>query len=201
MISRPVAGAILAGGASARMGGHKPFMPFRGASLIDAVIARVGPQVSTLALDIPPAMLNAYRVRYSGSASLLPDNFPDTLGPLCGVITGLEWLATLPDTHWLATFPCDTPFLPHDLVSQLAGGLRGEHPVVTVHGGEVQGVCALWPRTCLSALRQGLEAGTFRSVRSALEAFGATEWPVAAPDHAFFNVNTPDDLKIAETLS
>jgi molybdopterin-guanine dinucleotide biosynthesis protein A len=195
------AGVILAGGASARMGGHKPFMPFRGGALIDAVIARVGPQVSKLALDIPPAMLDRYRVHHPRAVALLPDAFPDTLGPLCGVVTGLAWLETLPDIHWLATFPCDTPFLPHDLVSQLAGGLRGKHPVVAVHSGQVQGICALWPKTCLTALREGLAARTLRSVRSALEAFGATEWPVSATGHAFFNVNTPDDLKAAEALS
>jgi molybdopterin-guanine dinucleotide biosynthesis protein A len=196
-----IAGMILAGGASARMGGHKPFMPFRGATLVDAVITRVRPQVSTLALDIPSAMLAAYRLHCSDSMTLLPDALPDTLGPLCGVVTGLEWLQTLPDIDWLATFPCDTPFLPDDLVSQLAGGLRGEHPVVAVHDSRVQGVCALWPRACLPTLREGLEARTLRSVRSALEAFGATEWPVSAPGHAFFNVNTPDDLRTAETLS
>jgi molybdopterin-guanine dinucleotide biosynthesis protein A len=196
-----VAGIVLAGGASARMGAHKPFTPFRGASLIDAVIARVSPQVSALALDVPPAMLDTYRARYPASPALLADAFPDTLGPLCGVVTGLEWIRSLPGTAWLATFPCDTPFLPRDLVSQLAAETRTGHPVVAVHGGRVQGVCALWPAACLAGLKEGLETGAFRSVRSALEAFGVRECGVTAPDQAFFNVNTPEDLTAAEALT
>jgi molybdopterin-guanine dinucleotide biosynthesis protein A len=169
-------------------------MPFRGAMLIDAAIARAAPQVARLAVDVHRDEEKTYRARYGDA--VLPDLFSERLGPLCGIVTGLAWL----EAEWLATFPCDTPFLPLDLVAQLARD-AGSRPVVARHGGRLHGVCGLWPKTCLARLRAGVESGVLRSMHSALEAFEAAECEIAAPQNAFFNVNTPHDLKMAETLS
>jgi len=175
------------------MGAAKPLLQFRGGTLIDAVIARAHPQVARLAVDVHRDEEKAYRARYGDS--VLADLFAERLGPLCGVVTGLAWL----EADWLATFPCDTPFLPLDLVAQLARS-AGSRPVVARHGGRTHGVCGLWPKSCLTRLRAGVESGALRSMRSALEAFAADECEIAAPENAFFNVNTPDDLARAETL-
>src|SRR6185312_3832347 len=148
-------GIILAGGASARMGAHKPLMPYQEKTLIDAVIARVAPQVRSLAIDVPRTMVDKYP--YS---NVLPDLFDEQLGPVCGIITGLTWL----DGEWLATFPCDTPFLPLDLVSQLAAA---GVPVVV----RDMPVCGLWPKSALGELTKRVG----KSVRSALAALGGVE--------------------------
>jgi molybdopterin-guanine dinucleotide biosynthesis protein A len=183
-------GIVLAGGASSRMGEHKPLIPFRGATLIEAVIARARRQVHTLKIDVPRAMADAYSKRFGDS--VLADSFDETLGPLCGIVTGLEWTAA----EWVATFPCDTPFLPLDIVAQLARH-AGDGPVVA-KGAQVFG---LWPKSSLAALRGGLESGVLRSVIGAVNALGGKVCELHASEHAFFNINTPDDLKIAETLS
>jgi molybdopterin-guanine dinucleotide biosynthesis protein A len=185
-----IAGIILAGGASARMGEHKPFMPFRGATLIEAIIARAKHQVNRLAIDVAPSMADLYRARLR--ETVLPDAFDETLGPLCGVVTGLTWS----DSDWLATFPCDTPFLPDDLVEQLSRD--ADRSPVVAKGAQV---CGLWPKTCLARLKEGVESGELRSVLGAAEFFGGAVCEVRAPENAFFNVNTPDDLKRAEILS
>lgn len=183
-------GVVLAGGASSRMGGHKPLIPFRGATLIEAVIARARPQIQRLKIDVPKAMADAYRARFGDI--VLADAFDETLGPLCGIVTGLEWTTA----EWLATFPCDTPFLPLDVVAQLA---RHAHEVpVVAKGAQVFG---LWPKRCLTELRAGLESGALRSVLGATDALGGKVCELQAPENAFFNINTPDDLKIAEALS
>ena len=184
-----IAGVILAGGASARMGEHKPFMPFRGATLIEAVIARVKPQVEQLAIDVAPSMAEIYRARLH--ETVLPDAFVETLGPLCGIVTGLEWS----DAEWLATFPCDTPFLPGDLVTQLA--THADRAPIVAKGAQV---CGLWPAACFARLREGVESGELRSVLNAVDFFGGTACEVHATEHAFFNVNTPADLKEAESI-
>ena len=184
-----IAGIVLAGGASARMGAHKPFLPFGGATLIEAVIARAGPQVDTLAIDVAPEMAETYRSRLKDI--ILPDLFDETLGPLCGIVTGLMWA----ETEWLATFPCDSPFLPDDLVAQLAA--HAETGPVVARGAQV---CGLWPKSCLARLKQGVEAGTLRSVLGAVEALGGRSVAIAADGNAFFNVNTPDELTLAEAL-
>ncbi len=177
-------GVVLAGGASSRMGAPKPLMAFRGARLIDAVIARARPQVGRLAIDVPRAAAGEYLYE-----NVLPDLYGETLGPLCGVVTGLAWL----EADLLATFPCDAPFLPRDLVAQLA---RHAAPVVAREAP----VYGLWPKSALAPLRDGLASGALRSVRGAALALGGRECEVAAGAHAFFNVNTPDDLKEALRL-
>ena len=183
-----VDGIVLAGGASRRMGAHKPLMPFAGGRLIDAVIARAAPQIRRLAVNVPRAMAQDYP-----HTDVVPDLFDAPLGPLCGVVTGLDWLAG----DWLATFPCDAPFLPRDLVAQLTRAAR-DRPVVAVRDGRVQAVCALWPKQALPGLRA--ELARFRSMRATLQAFGAIEVEIAAGPHAFFNVNAPEDLAEAERL-
>ncbi len=182
-------GAILAGGASTRMGAHKPLLPFRRGKLIDAVIVRAAPQVERLAIDVPADMAEHYPY-----TDVLPDLHAEKLGPLCGVVTALAWC----EAEWLATFPCDTPFLPRDLVAQLAAKAR-DTPVVAAHEGRVHPICALWPKTALAGLRD--EIARFRTMRTTLQAFGAVECEIAAATHAFFNVNTPDDLDEALRLS
>ena len=183
-------GIVLAGGASSRMGDHKPLIPFRGATLIEAVIARARPQVQTLKIDVPQAMADVYRARFGDI--VLADAFDETLGPLCGIVTGLQWMAV----DWLATFPCDTPFLPLDVVAQLAGHASGR-PVVA-KGAQVFG---LWPKTSLAALNEGLKSGALRSVLGAVDTLGGKACELRTSENAFFNINTPDDLKAAETLS
>lgn len=165
------------------MGAHKPLMRFGQATLLDAVIARVKPQVEKLAIDVPPALAKDYPVD-----GVLPDLFAETLGPLCGIVTGLEWL----QADLLATFPCDTPFLPLDLVAQLAG-----HPAPVA--ARSMPVCGLWPKSCLARLRDELRA--HGGVRRALAALGGIEVDIDAPEHAFFNVNAPEDLQEATRLS
>ena len=182
-------GVVLAGGASSRMGDHKPLIPFRGATLIEAVIARARPQVQNLKIDVPQAMADAYRARFGDI--VLADAFDETLGPLCGIVTGLEWTTA----DWLATFPCDTPFLPLDVVAQLAGH-ASDRPVVA-KGAQVFG---LWPKSSLAALRAGLESGAHRSVLSAVDALGGKVCELPVSQNAFFNINTPDDLNEADQL-
>ena len=157
------------------MGALKPLMPFRGSTLIDAVIARAAPQVGRLGIDVARGEEPLFRARHG--ETIVPDVFARKLGPLCGIVTGLAWM----DAQWLATFPCDTPFLPDNLVAQLEA--RADMcPVVARHGGRVHGVCGLWPKSALARLKDGVESGALRSVRDALAAFDGVACDIDAPD-------------------
>ncbi|MBV8976800.1 MAG: NTP transferase domain-containing protein [Alphaproteobacteria bacterium] len=175
------------------MGAAKALLPFKDGLLIDAVIARATPQVARLAIDAPQQANGTYRARYGAMA--IADLYAEMLGPLCGIVTGLSWAKG----DWLATFPCDTPFLPADLVAQLMHSRDGA-PAVARHRGRMHGICGLWPKSSLPALKAGLESRTLRSIREALDALGGRECDIDAPDGAFFNVNTPEDLKEAERI-
>jgi molybdopterin-guanine dinucleotide biosynthesis protein A len=186
-------GIILAGGQGSRIGGSKPLLPFGNGVLLDAMIARVRPQVSDLALNIPAADEALFRTRYGDTYPLVIDRFPPGTGPLAGVVAGLEWC----DGDWLATFPCDTPFLPDDLVDRLTAAITGAHPVAAEDDDHLQGLCSLWPKSRLAELRQGVTSGAIVSPFQAFEALGLTRVPFPDTD-AFFNINTPEDLESAK---
>lgn len=196
-----IAGVIIAGGTGRRMGMQKPLAPFLGGHLIDAVIARVRPQVRTLALNVARdqrALFHPY-----ADLELISDRPAPAIGPLGGIEAGLAWAERLDGITWLATFPCDTPFLPRDLVTRLAANCAGDdaRPVSLRDGGELHALCTLWPVAARAAVTAGIAARNFRSVRDALAALNARtlEWRDAGA--AFFNVNTQEDLAAAEALA
>lgn len=190
-----IAGAVIAGGEASRFGGDKPFAPFRGATLLDAVVTRVRPQVRMLALNLRAGARTAHDL------PVLTDTIPGCAGPLAGVVTALEWASSLDDVKWLATFPCDTPFLPENLVAALAGAAARNVPVVARDGERLHYLCALWPIDCVTDLKENVTSGYWRSLYRAQEGFGAVSCMVEASPHAFFNVNTPEDLAEAERLA
>ena len=193
------AGIILCGGAAMRIGGEKALTPFMDGTLLDAVMARVGPQVSALALNVAAPQEQTYRSKYP-AYPLLFDAPPDRVGPLAGVIAGLEWARALGDVDWLATFPCDTPFLPRDLVAHLMTQ-ASDVPVFAHDGQRQHGICAIWPLDSIARLRQGVEEGHLRSVQSAMKGLRAKTCVLHAEAHAFFNINTREDLVRAEELA
>jgi molybdopterin-guanine dinucleotide biosynthesis protein A len=195
-----IVGVILAGGAGTRIGGAKGLQPFGKDTLIDAVALRVKHQVGALALNIAPGDLGSYFSRFSGRFPLIMDTLAPGTGPLAGVVTGLEWAASHPGVEWLATFPCDTPFLPEDLVARLIAGSVAGHPVAAEDGERLHGVCALWPIACGPLLRKGVGSGRMRSMISALKALGGTRCEISDPE-AFFNINTATDLRSAEAIA
>ena len=194
-----VAGMILTGGAGTRIGGDKALLPFAGATLLDAVIARAARQVPVLALNATAKTACRF-ARYAARHPLVLDDLPDGIGPLAGVVAGLDWLAATDAGDWLATFPCDAPFLPRDLVAQL-NSHAADAPVAAHAEGRLQGVCAAWPLSCRTRLRAGIESNALRSLKSALEHLGGSACEIACEADAFFNVNTPEDLARAEAMA
>ena len=120
--SPKVAGVILAGGRARRMGGgDKGLQALAGQPLIAHVIARGGPQVAALAINA-----NGDPARFADFAlPVVQDSVSGFAGPLAGVLAGLDWAAeAAPDCDWLATFACDAPFFPEDLVGRLSAEVR-----------------------------------------------------------------------------
>ncbi|MBX3446692.1 MAG: molybdenum cofactor guanylyltransferase [Parvibaculaceae bacterium] len=191
-----VDGVVVAGGGASRMGGlEKPLVHLRGQPLVDHVVAIARPQVASLALNAKPEAASLYRDTSARDLPVLVETFGGEAGPLGGVLAGLEWAAAN-GASWLATFPADTPFLPHDLVARLLAAAAAEMPAVAVTGDRVQALCALWPVSARTRLAEGVAAGRYRSLWWTLEEFGASHCPFD-DEAAFFNVNTKEDLASA----
>lgn len=188
-----IAGIIIAGGQGARLGGDKPLRAFGRSTLLDAVIARVRPQVDELALNVSVASRERYRDR---GLELVCDAEEGDIGPLAGVLAGLAW-AEQRGAAWLATFPADTPFLPRELVKLLLapGGAAAAYD-----GERLHGLCALWPILARAVLVRAVREEGVRSLGQALACVGGRECVIDCGAHAFFNVNTPQDLAAAEHI-
>lgn len=120
-----ITGLILAGGRGSRMGTvDKGLQPFRGAPMALHVMLRLSPQVGDLMLNA-----NQNLAPYeSFGVPVWPDEFGTFAGPLAGLQTGLNHCTT----RYLVTAPCDSPFLPIDLVSRLGAALQAADAEVAV---------------------------------------------------------------------
>ena len=194
-------GVILAGGQATRMGGgDKGLLPLGDGTLLSSVMARFAPQVAGMALN---ANGDPSRFHMLG-LPVLPDSIEGFVGPLAGVLAGLDWAATQ-GADSIVTAAADTPFFPKDLVAQLCSTSQGMvHPLVlaaTPHpkrGTARHPTFGLWPVALRDDLRAALQGG-LRKVVLWSDQHGGRE-AVFPDEDAFFNVNTPDDLTHAETL-
>lgn len=108
-----ITGLVLAGGRGTRMGTvDKGLQDFAGQPMVAHVIARLAPQVAALMVN---ANQNLDRYKTFGHP-VLEDAVSGFAGPLAGLHTGLLQC----QTPWLVTAPCDSPFVPLDLVARLA---------------------------------------------------------------------------------
>lgn len=204
-MSQDIAGIILAGGLSRRMGGgDKTLLALSGRPLLDHVVARLAPQVGSLALSA-----NGDPARFAASGlSVLADTVEGHAGPLAGILTGLEWAAANTACKSLVTAAGDTPFLPADLVAMLASAAADRLGSIAVASSSSRRhpTFALWPLGLRQALRHFLVDEDNRRVSAFIERhdFVEVEFPLSTLGGSeidpFFNINTPDDLAVAECL-
>jgi len=186
---------ILAGGVARRLGGQdKAGLSLAGRPLLSHGIERLSPQAAPLLLSA-----NGDAARFQGfGVPVIGDTIPGFQGPLAGIVAALEWLEQHhPGPLPLLSVSVDTPFLPTDLVARL---VAAGHPAAYAQTGETpHPTIALWPRSGLATLRGLLHAGE-RRLRTALHRLGAAAvmWPLDGPHDPFFNINTADDLAVAE---
>ena len=196
---RQPAGVILAGGRATRMGGgDKGLLSLGGESLLSRVIDRLAPQVDRIALNA-----NGDTARFSEfGLPVVSDSIAEFPGPLAGVLAGLDWAASQ-GFDAIVTAAADTPFFPLDLVPQLQLAGEGmDHPLVlAVTDDGRHPTFGLWPVALRDDLRAALTDG-LRKVVLWTDRHDGREalFPVDGFD-PFFNINTPEDLEMAESLT
>lgn len=195
-----VAGAVLTGGASTRMGRDKAFVEVDGAAMVeralDALVAAGCAPLFVVGGDETRlrALLAARpgRAERAGSAGRTPvavewiaDRWPGE-GPLGAILTALG--RTLAPTVVVAT---DLPALDAPTVRALLDPAVSEVDVVVASTGRPEPLCARWSPSSLPALQARFDAGE-RAVHRAIADLRSVEVPVDAA--ALRNVNRPDDL-------
>jgi molybdopterin-guanine dinucleotide biosynthesis protein A len=190
-----ITGVILAGGRGSRMGGvDKGLQPFRGAPMALHVMMRLQPQVSAL-------MINANQNLAPYEAFGIPV-WPDELQGFAGPLAGLQTALNHCETEYLVTAPCDSPFLPSDLVARLGKALVTQNAdlavAVTGEGDARQAhpVFCLIKSSLLPHLTLFLQDGG-RKIDAWYASLAMAETHFANED-AFQNINTLEELRKLE---
>lgn len=183
-----ITGVILAGGQGRRMGGvDKGLQSLNGRPLVQLVLDRLAPQVDTVLIN---ANQNLSRYGEFG-CDVIPDRIPDFAGPLAGLQAALA-RATSP---LLVTVPCDSPFLPADLVARLHTALEAGNAEIAVArtGDRMHHAFCLMRRDLLPRLDAFLAAGD-RKVALWHASLRVADVVFDDEAEAFRNINTAADL-------
>ena len=178
--------AVLAGGASRRMGRSKAALPYGSGTLLEfqtARLARIFEEVFVVAKE-PPSFA-------AGPAGILLDGAPDHAA-IHGLVRAIE-----ESTDRVFVLGVDLPALPEALIREIArrGIASPAAAVVPRAGGRLQPLAAVWRRAALPAATENLAAGEL-ALHALVEAVGAeileeSEWRALDPSgNAFVNLNT-----------
>jgi len=187
---------ILAGGAARRYGGRpKGLLPVAGRRVID----RVADALSACTDELLLVANDPAAGDWLPGVRTAPDARPGH-GSLGGIHAAL-WHAGTP----VLLVAWDMPFVPSGLLRTLRERSAGADVVVPASDSRrgVEPLCAYYSPACLRAIEERLDANDLRVV-SFYEAVRVTrlERDVVArfgdPARLFHNINTPDDLEMAE---
>nr|WP_265095411.1 molybdenum cofactor guanylyltransferase MobA [Citrobacter koseri] len=181
-----ITGVVLAGGKARRMGGaDKGLLELDGKPLWKHV-------ADTLASQLETVVINANRhqdIYQQSGLKVIPDSLADFPGPLAGMLSVLQQ----EKGDWFLFCPCDTPYIPRDLVARLKAQ-RNNAPVVWVHDGERDHpTIALVNRSVAPFLQEYLRSGE-RRVMVFMRQAGGHAVDFSDFKQAFVNVNTPEEL-------
>jgi molybdenum cofactor guanylyltransferase len=187
-MSEAITGLVLAGGLGRRMGGvDKGLQDFRGEPMVAHVIRRLAPQVESLLIN---ANQNIERYAAFGHPVVV-----DAIGGYAGPLAGLHAGLTACRTPLLVSSPCDSPFLPADLVARLHDALvrGGAELAVARTGAQVHPVFSLVHRHVLPGLTEFLDGGG-RKIDYWYGALKVVEVAFDDQPDAFANINTLNEL-------
>ena len=190
-IAMKITAIILAGGRARRMGGvDKGLCHLAGQPMIHWTLGRIRPQVDTVLINV-----NRYYEDYATFGfPVITDDDDSRAGPLAGIAAGMK----NSDNEWVLSVPCDCPFLPQNLATKLSAAVSAADGdgAVAVAGGREQPVFMLLRRSLGDNLRAFLAAGG-RKIDAWYSSLNFAKVQFDDAD-AFANINTPEELAIAE---
>lgn len=159
---------------------------FRGKPMVAHALERFGPQVDELLISA-----NRNTAEYEKFGGVIADADENFAGPLAGLLAGMQSAAH----SLIATAPCDSPFLPDDLVSRLYAALEEAKCDIAVAQTQDQS----HPVFCLAEthlaphLQKFLQSGQ-RKFEKWYENLKVVHVSFDDEADAFANINTLDDL-------
>lgn len=181
-------------------GGDKCQLTLQDKTLLQRVIERASPQVDSLVLNA-----NGDLSRFSSyQLPVISDRVTGFVGPLAGILTGLAWAReNYPECEWVASFASDTPFFPKDLVRRLLSSVVEQQGdlACAASDGRRHPVFGLWPVRLYDDLYRALIEEETRKIGAWIDRYRCIEVHYdCQPLDPFFNINTPEDLEMAQRI-
>jgi molybdenum cofactor cytidylyltransferase len=190
-----LAGVVLAGGRSARMGSPKALLDFRGQPFVIRILeALEALEVKMRAVVVGP---DAPRIQpaLAGHDCLIVENTDVDGGPIASLRAALRALQPLQPTGVLA-WPVDLPHVRVTTVERLIETFRRDPaPAVVPTFAERRGHPVLWGAVLFEELLTN-DRATREGARAVLRAHAAEVTPVPVDDPAVLDdLNTPEDYE------
>jgi molybdenum cofactor guanylyltransferase len=183
-----ITGLILAGGRGSRMGNvDKGLQLFQAKPMVAHVLARLQPQVNNIVINANRNVLEYEALGHS----VIADGIEGFAGPLAGLHAGMTHIFE----GLIVTAPCDSPFLPLDLVARLHDALIAGKADLAVAKtfDQAQPVFCLVKRDVEPHLREFLASGQ-RKIDKWYETLSVVEVAFDDQAAAFANINTAEEL-------
>ena len=193
--------AILAAGQSKRMGKDKLFLQLNNKTLIEHTIDKVKKHLKKVII-----ITNQENEFFSkNNLTVVKDCIEGQLGPLVGILTAMKWAKeNLTQCAWVASFPCDTPFFPENIVENFIQESEKKESLIlcaSTHGRK-HNVFGLWSLNLYDKLQDDLVNKKVRKVQDWTEKNKIKNLEFKFKDYdPFFNINTIEDLEFAKKLS
>ncbi len=185
-----LAGIVLAGGMSTRMGQDKASLSWQGSDLLNTVLARLAPVCSELIV-----VSNVARNIILPNVKVVADKYIKC-GPLAGMQAGIR--ASHCDYNFIAA--CDMPYLNTNAVAYIGEAAVGYDAAVPFFEGYFNPLHGVYRRTCLSHIEILLKEGNYSVLNFYneinLRRITAEELKIFDPElKTFININTPEDFQ------
>lgn len=174
------------------MGGvDKGLQRLQGRTMVSWVKDRFAPQVTELLINANQNLAEYAKL----GLPVIEDKVGGFAGPLAGLHRGLEMAAH----SYVATVPCDSPFLPRDLVARLYAALHSGQAQLAVAktGAQAHPVFCLCERVLLPHLGAYLQGGG-RKIDAWYASLRVVEVAFDDEAEAFSNINTREELLASE---
>lgn len=184
---------VIAGGESRRMGKDKRWIVWQGLTFIERLLekaARQNFQEIVLSVEKPSARWTLLAEKYG---AVLAADTRIGYGPLEGLRSALA----VSNSAYVLAVSCDMPFFDFDVLLPAVLAAENHIAVLPVTNGKKQMLAAVYSRRILPLLEKSMALG-----RHSLGCI--TEYPavklmdMTGDTVCFFNVNTPETLRLAE---
>ena len=188
---------ILAGGKSKRFGGgFKTFSLINNKSIFDIILEKLERNKIEILINA-----NEYHENFNKrKLPIIKDKINGFLGPLAGVHASIsKCIKDYPNKEWVFTIPSDTPFLPENILDKFCEKIESKTEILIARSNnKVHPVVSMWKVSLFDSLEKELKQEN-RKIMTLVEKhnFNLVDFNYENID-PFFNINTIDDLKIAE---